>query len=535
MASASYNAVNNLNETIGSFKSKVDVKIDSVNTSTANIKATTDKIYDSISKFKQDMVQNEEKQLAHENILRIDQILKEQFGDHEAIRKTVIGVVKDFDINLVRNESIQEISEELWITSSRYWLSYALMAITAWINNYEEVAKNALAECCRRDPVKSSLFFCLFNLRFGRNEVAKKWFFEYLKTLDPTKVQMESAVLLQAYLSGLFGTDKELEHAVNNVIKGWISELNADKDIADELSDSYLKYIQLLPPARQCNFYGALQQTCSNYEDIKRSYADVSKYEKLIADIEAMDVELEEQTDANFKSRVDSILMTLISNYDQEELDLKNQQAYFNFVIDNNGVVDAAEQQFEEYKAVQEESFNIGKQMIRWAVYDDAEQTDVQVKKFGLQNTKNWFMSAVNKWALYLQQSQPLDYPLSIDTWKSVSNGYDQNEQVENMKQYYENNKFQLMYINTGNIAAVIIFILSLGLAFVTPYSLIATVLSLGFLAFNIIKANKEYPARVNASLSLLNSSMIELANFRQFYAESSEKKDVLLSKIEYL
>lgn len=186
MAGSSYNAVSQLNETIDSFKSKVDVKIDSVNTSTASIKATADKIYDSINKFKEDMIQNEEKQLAHENILRIDQILKEQFGDHETIRKTVMGVVKDFDINLVRNSSIQEISEELWITSSRYWLSYALMAITAWINNYKDVAVNALSECTRRDPVKASLFFCLLNLRFARHEVAKKWFYEYLKTLDPT-------------------------------------------------------------------------------------------------------------------------------------------------------------------------------------------------------------------------------------------------------------------------------------------------------------------------------------------------------------
>ena len=37
-----------------------------------------------------------------------------------------------------------------------------------------------------------------------------------------------------------------------------------------------------------------------------------------------MDVDLEEQTEANYKSRVDAILMALISNYDQEELDLKN-------------------------------------------------------------------------------------------------------------------------------------------------------------------------------------------------------------------
>ena len=534
MASSSYNAVNNLNQTIGSFKSKVDVKIDAVNTSTASIKATTDKIYDSVNKFKQDMIQNEEKQLAHENILRIDQILKEQFGDHETIRKTVMGVVKDFDINLVRNSTIQEISEELWITSSRYWLSYALLAITAWINEYKEIANNALSECMRRDPAKASLFFCLFNLRFGRNSPAKRWFFEYLKTIKPSEMQRESAVLLQAYLNGLFGTDKELENDVNNIIKSWISELNADQSMADELTKAYQKYIQLLPPAKQCN-YVALPDACSNYGAIQQSYANVSKYEKLISEIDAMDVELEEQTEANYKSRVDAILMNLISNYDEEELDLKNQQAYFNFVIDNNGQVDAAEAQYEEYQKVQNASVNIGKQMIRWAIYDDAEQTDVHVKKFGLQNTKDWFLRAIKNWALMLQESQPLDFPLAIVTWSSVSNGEDQNEQVNNMKEYFNNNKFQLMYVNTPNIVAIIVFILSIGLVFITPYSLVATALSVGFLIFRIVKANKQFPARVNAALDKLNACMLELADFKQFYSEEKDKKELLESKIEYL
>lgn len=534
MASSSYNAVNNLNETIGSFKSKVDVKIASVNTSTANIRQTTDKIYDSVNKFKQNMIQNEEKQLAHENILRIDQILKEQFGDHEAIRKTVMGVVKDFDINLVRNSTIQEISEELWITSSRYWLSYALLAITAWVNNYQEVASNALSECVRRDPVKASLFFCLLNLRFDRNGVAKKWFFEYLKTLDPTKMQRESAILLQAYLNGLFGTDKELENDVNNVIKGWVSELNADQTITDELVGSYQKYIQLLPPTKQCS-YTALPESCSNYGAIQQSYADVSKYEKLISEIDVMDVELEEQTEANYKSRIDAILMNLISNYDSEELDLKNQQAYFNFVIDNNGQVDAARAQYEEYQSVQNESFNIGKQMIQWAVYDDVDQTDVHVKKFGLQNTKEWFMEAIEKWALVLQESLPLDFPIAIDTWSGVSNGEDQSEQVESLKMYFKNNKFQLMYVNTPNIVAVICLILSIGLVFVTPYSLIVTALALGFLIFSIIKVNKEFPIRVEKAVTQLNSCMTELADFKQFYSDEKDKKNQLQSKIEYL
>lgn len=534
MSGSSYNAVSNLNETIGLFKSKVDVKIESVNASTASIQATTDKIYDSISKFKQDMVQNEEKQLAHENILRIGQILKEQFGDHEEIRKTVMGVVKDFDINLVRNSTIQEISEELWITSSRYWLSYALMAITAWINNYDEIAANALSECVRRDPVKATLFFCLFNLRFVRNAVAKKWFFEYLKTLDSTAMQQETAILLQAYLKGLFGTDKELEHDVNNVIKGWVSELNAHQEIAAELTESYQRYIQLLPPRWECN-YPALSQVCSNYAAIQQSYANISKYERLIADIEAMDVELEEQTEANYKSRIDAILINLISNYDAEELDLKSQQAYFNYIIDNDGKVDAAKKQFEEYQKVRNESFNIGKQMIQWAVYDSADQTDIHVKKFGLQNTKEWFKSAIENWALMLQEAQPLDYPLSIDTWTGVSNGEDQKEQVDNMKAYYNNHKLQLIYINTINIAALIVLILSIGLAFITPYSLVATALALGFLIFRVLGANKKFPERVNTSVECLNSCMTELADYKQYYSKSKDKKGVLLSKLEYL
>lgn len=106
---------------------------------------------------------------------------------------------------------------------------------------------------------------------------------------------------------------------------------------------------------------------------------------------------------------------------------------------------------------------------------------------------------------------------------------------MENLKQYFHNNKFQFMYVNTYNIAALIVLILSIGLAFVTPYSLAATVLALGFLVFRVLKGNKDYPARVNAAVDTLNACMVELADFRQFYSDSSAKKDVLLSKLEYL
>lgn len=526
--------INSLNETINSFKSRVDVKVNDVNVSTANIQATTDQIYENIEKFKTEMLHSEESQIAHENILRIDQIIKEQFSNYIAIRRTVMGVVRDFDINLVRNSTIQELSEELWITSSRYWLSYALIAITAWVNNYPEVAKNALAESGRKDAIKTTLFFCLMNLRFGRMEAAKKWFYEYFKTLDPTMLQQETAILLQSFLNGIFGKDKELEQEVIDLIDRWISIINDNEQISNELLNAYESYINNLNVPVKFN-YQSILRFCANAGEVEKSYRDVSKFDKLLEFVKSLDVESEPQDNENYKSRIDAILINLISNYDSEELELKRQQEYYRCIVENGGVIEQAEAQYQAMEELENNKFNIGKQMIKWAIYDDNGETDVQVRKFGFQNTRNWFKSAVANFDAKMQESFPNDYHLKIDSWEGISNGNDQEEQLESLKNYFDNNKFQNMYVNTLNILAVILFIVSAGLAFVTVFSLIVTALSAGFLVFRVLSAKKKYRLRIQSAVSNLNACMGEITEFRRYYEEKRAKKDVLLSTVEFL
>ncbi len=533
MSSASQ-VINSLDQSINSFKSRVDVKVNNVSDSTANIQVTTDKIYGNINKFKTDMLHGEEKQIAHENILRIDQIIKEQFGDHVAIRRTIIGVVRDFDINLVRNSTIQELSEELWITSSRYWLAYALIAVTAWVNNYPEIAKNALAESGRKDAIKTTLFFCLMNLRFNRIEAAKLWFFEYFNTLDPTMLQQETAVMLQSFLNGIFGKDKELEHEVIELIDRWISIINDNETISNELLGAYELYIANLNAKEDFN-YEALIEYCINCDDLKGSYIEVSKYKLLLEFVKSLDVEAGPQDDANYKSRIDIILNNLISNYDAEELELKKQQEYYQFIVQNNGVVEKAETQFAAMEELRNEKYNIGKQMLKWAIYDDNDQTNIYVRKFGFQNTKSWFKKAVANFDGKLQEAFPTQYQLHIDSWTGVSNGHDQVEQIESLKTYFGNNKFQIMYANAFNIAAAIVLVASVGLAFVTLYSLVATALAAGFLVFRLLKAQKEYPNRIKAALDNLDKCMFELAEFKRHYDENRNLKDELLSVAEFL
>ncbi|NMA18206.1 MAG: type VI secretion system contractile sheath protein TssC [Clostridiaceae bacterium] len=526
--------ISRLDQTISSFKSRVDVKVSDVSTSTANIQATTDSIYRSIERFKVEMLHGEEKQIAHENILRIDQILKEQFSNHITIRRTVLGIVRDFDINLVRNSTIQELSEELWITSSRYWLSYALIAITAWVNNFPDVAKNALAESGRRDAIKTTLFFCLMNMRFGRMEVAKRWFYEYFKTLDPTMLQQETAILLQAFLNGIFGKDRELEQEVIQLIDEWISIINENEQISNELLNAYEEYIRNLNTPDKFT-YQSILQFCVNVAELEKSYREVAKFEMLLNLVKSLDVDAEPRDSENYKSRIDAILMNLISNYDTEELELKRQREYYEFVVESGGVVEKAEAQYQAMLELESDSFNIGKQMLKWAIYDDSDQTDIQVRKFGFQNTKAWFKKAVNNFDAELQEGFPMQYKLRIDDWEGISNGKDHPEQVESMTNYFENNKFQKMFVNTPNILAVILFIVSAGLAFVTPFSLIVTALAAGFLAYRVMQAIKAYPQRVQTAINNLHNCMGEITEFRRHFDEERTKKDELLSIVEFI
>lgn len=523
-----------LNDTINTFESKVDVHVQNIHRSSTDIDRMTQSVYDKILEFRKSMENGEQKQLAHENIIRIDQIIKEQFSNHETIRRTVMGVVRDFDINLVRNSTIQELSEELWITSSRYWLSYALIAITAWVNNYPDVAKSALGECGRKDAIKTTLFFCLLNLRFGRMETAKRWFQEYFKTLDPTMLQQETAVMLQAFLNGVFGRDKELEYSVASVIDQWISILNEDAAICEELVGAYENYINNINPQAKFSYLNILQY-CGNAQELSRTFRDVSKYDEIIAVLKSMDVEAGAQTDDNYTERVDTVLMNLISNYDAEELDLKRQQKYFTLIIRNEGEVDKAEAQYQEEVALEDQKFNIGKQMISWAIYDDGGETDTQVRKFGFRNTKPWFRDAVNRFADRVREQTPLEYSLSIDTWSGVSNGDDYAELSESMKNHYESNKFQNMFVNTLNIVLLLVLVASIGLAFVSIYALIFTAASLGVLAYRVIKAIKEYPKRVQAAQDALSETMNEIGAFRTYVEEQSRKRDDVLSIAEFL
>ncbi len=541
-----YNVINNLNSSVEGFRSDVNVHVKNVDASTQKILQTAESVYQRVSKFRTDIMHGEEKQIAHENIMRIDQVVKEQFGNYDAIRKTIMGVVRDFDINLVRNSTIEELSEELWITSSRYWLSYALIAVTAWVNNYPEVAKNALSEAVRKDEIKASLFFCLMNLRFERIQTAREWFKVYCRTLNPVILQQETAVLIQAFMGGVFGKDKQLDHEVITIINEWIRIISEDAVICSELVGQYVAYFEKFNQQAVFN-YEAIKAFCENSADVERSFIDVSKYDPLIRLVESLNVETSQaMTDKDYKSRIDAVLMNLITNYDEEERRIKEEQEYYRLVIENDGKKEVAETQYKQIQALRNETFNIGKQMIDWAVYTEEDKS---VRKFGLQSTKEWFITALENWTAAVRERCPISFNISIDGWRSTSSGDDIDNQRQSLQSYYSTNKFKMIYINNFNIALAIIFVLSIGVTvgslfrlddsssafMVLIVGIVLAVASVGVFIGRVMSGKQKFAQRVATSINNLDAALGQIAEFRRYFSENISKKDDVLEKLSYI
>lgn len=540
--------ISELNATIGGFTNRVNVKVQEVNETSAKIKATADSTIAEIRKFKTEMIENEQMQSAQESILRINQIIRERFYDYDTIRKTVMGVVKDFDLNLVRNKTIEELSEELWITSSRYWLSYTLIALSAWVNDNRTLAGNAIAESIRTDEVKTSLFFCLTNLRFGRIEVARAWLSEYFRTIVPDDLKDEASVMLQSYINGVFGVDEELQYSVQSLIDLWIAQLTSNEELSNELINMYNEYLENLRPN---NLFVSkfLQAHCTNYNELALPYNQALKYDYLIKKIKEVDVANLVQNASNYKKRIDIILKDLITNYDAEEKELKEQQEYFQLIIDNKGKEEVAAKQYNELMAVRNQKHNFGKKCVEWALYSKNDDINVHVRKFGIQNTKSWFLKALSTWSNEFENKFVNKYNITIPineglNWSCESNGEDEEEQISILSNFLEEMKKRIIWDKKVIMFGIIAFVaiaLSLLIWIGAKQAVFGIIFGIVGLAFavvflvRVLKGNSRYTNIYNNAMNKIKGCMGELTEYRRVYFENRNKKGELFSLIEHL
>lgn len=542
--------VNRLNSTANAFANGVKTQAEKMNAALNKIDSTVNNVDQKMTQLRKMIIEGEEKQLAHENVLKLEQKINEQLNSYIQTRRSVLGVIKDFDINLARGSTITKLSEELWMSSSRYWLSYAFIAISAWVQDNKELCENAVSEAIRRDPSRSALFFCLLNLRFGDHVAARSWLYEFFGAVDSLHPPRETALLIQAYIYGVFGRDVQLDSFIQMTMDRWVNEIGSEKEMSEELAADYGKFIRNLPVGKSDIPSGTLYEHCSNLNELENSYQSASRFQSVLKRIKKLEDAPVVNGTGDFVAKIDKLLDDLVNNYDEEELQLRNEQKFYKLIMEHEGDVEAAKKEYAQYlETFNEANSNISKQMFRWAIYPEGE--DISVQKFAMQKTKTWLVEAVKTYDREIKNEVPENFNLSIDLWADVTDGKDREAVKKTIHDRFMEARSKEVVFTKRNVVLSVLAVVFLIVGCAAGMIMQAADVSLfyiGYIAgpalflvfFAVVLATtlakvKSFPKRIEKAQQILDKCLDEIENYRAVIEKEYGVKDEILRTLENL
>lgn len=181
--------------------------------------------------------------LAETRLVKARQELETQYGHYAKVRRTTTGILQADDLGIVRSETIQTATEDLMLATPNYWLTPALVALSAWISNQPELANKALNKSIQRNDEKTSLLFALICRRADRKPSCLRWIQRYLANQDEEHLGRQSIVVLNAYASGLLGADSE--GLVSQQLQVWLKRLSEQPGFTEKQSRQWMDALLL--------------------------------------------------------------------------------------------------------------------------------------------------------------------------------------------------------------------------------------------------------------------------------------------------
>ena len=311
----------------------IDSSVDTVND---NVKIVYDEI-GALAKDFHDFIQLQVKAnrlgQAHTKLVQIRQELEKKYGHYDIVRRTTTGILQADDLGLVKKDTISNATEELMISTPNYWLAPCLVALAAWINDQPELAEKALREGIKRNDEKTSLFFALICRRADRKSASLKWTQRYLANQDEENLDRKTIIILDAFASGLLGADSE--GVISKQMSEWMDHLADKSGFVEQQTQQWSDAINLKRKPLEASDYAYLHKYSKTWpvlQDIMEGamlHAEILSYFTVI-------FEQEVSTDS-LKVQLDEILNSLVTDFDDEELPLRREEKFEQFIIDFEG------------------------------------------------------------------------------------------------------------------------------------------------------------------------------------------------------
>lgn len=406
----------------------VSGQVDMVGSDLSQTRSELARLEEAFTAFVEADLKAKELSLAETRQVKIRQELETKFGQNAIVRRQATGILQASDIQLVRQETIRNATEELMLSTPRYWLAPALVALAAWLGDNQSLAQRALAEAIRRDDEKTSLFFALIARRAGRTEANRTWMDRYFGLQNPHSLDRQTVVMVDAMANGVFSV--ETTHLCSRRISSWIDELSQQVGFAEaqrsQWSDALLSKTPNFDNAKR---YSHLNRFSSTWEQLDDSLNDASMQGMVLQHFQDI-FDGEIKTASSVLVAVDDLLTKLVSRFDDEELPLRRQEELCRLIIEESGDKPAARRKYDLQAKSLDENIDFTQLLTNAAMHPETSHVTRATQRFATAHSRDWIIDAHSDITAKLRQKVPQKIAVEIEDWSGHTDAGENEEQL---------------------------------------------------------------------------------------------------------
>lgn len=549
--SRSLNTINNNINTLGSNLEVIDSNVGQVND---NVKVVYDEVGALAREFKNFVgiqMRANNKANSQARLIQIRQELEKKYGHYDIVRRTTTGILQADDLAIVKKDTISNATEELMISTPGYWLAPCLVALAAWINDQPDLAEKAVREGIKRNDEKSSLFWTLICRRADRKSAALKWTQRYLANQDAENLDRKTIIILDAFASGLLGSDSE--GVVSKQISEWLEHLAEKPGFVEQQTKQWSDAINLKKKPLPANDYTYLRKYSHTWPVLQEIMEGAYLHAEILAYFTAI-FEQEASTDT-LKQQLDDILNSLVSDFDDEELPLRKDEKYHQFVVDFDGDTDRAK----KHMAIEQTAFDEHKDFTQLltdaAMKPESSHASVSTQKFAVALSKDWISDAYNDVTAQNRMKIPHEIEINVDTFNDKTvDGQDEVEIMGRFNKLIDTEKAKALeqavlsgfekfslYCGIG-IATVGLIMMIFGQIFL---GIIAIIAGIGLIIFHFSKKKKveadrqnietKYEEKRKTGSQIVRATLAEIVDFRAAFAEKDAESQKVIDFLDQI
>lgn len=529
----------------------LDSNVGAVN---SNIKVVYDEI-GSLAKEFHDFVSVQQRanrlNQAETRLVKIRQELEKKYGHYDIVRRTTTGILQADDIGIVKKDTISNATEELMISTPGYWLAPCLVALAAWINDQPELAEKAIKEGIKRNDEKTSLFFALICRRADRKEACLKWTQRYLANQDEENLDRKTIIVLDAFASGLFGADTE--GVISRQMNEWLQHLEEKPGFTEKQTQQWSEAINLKRKPIDTSSYTYLRKYSKTWpvlEDIlEGAHLHAEMLEYLIGIFE------QKVSTATVREQLDDILDSLVTNFDDEELPLRKEEKFEQFIVDFRGDESRARQNMNVEQTAFETHKDFTQLLTDAAMKPETAHSSVSTQKFAFALSRDWVMNAYNDVVAQNRMKIPNEIEINVDTFNDTTvDGQNENELLERFSTLVSSERdaelatcvmssFEQFCLYGGIAVGVIgLVMLLFGNKFL---GLIAVIAGVGMVLNHFSKKKdienkrqniaERYEKKRSSGSEIIRATLAEVVDFRIEFADKDSESEQVIDFLEQL